>query len=134
MRVIARKSSPIEQVSKIICPNCECTIEYTERDVEDLDHGFGFYCPECGEEIYTQKFDLHEFPNAFYHFGVNDGAVAISDKETQRYINEVVDYLKDADVGDHAETGSGDTIVIGIKYEDGVSLYVAKNYWEEEYK
>ena len=131
MKVIARDNK--EETYEAKCPACGCTIEYTEEDLEDLDHGTGFYCPDCGEEIYHERFELHKFPRAFYRFGVNNGAVAISDETIQMYINDVARVLKNANVGEFTCTGTGDTMVIGLKFEDEDHIIVAKNYWEEEY-
>ena len=130
MKVIARDNK--EETYEAKCPACGCTIEYTEEDLEDLDHGTGFYCPDCGEAIYQEQFKKYEFPKAFYHFGGHDFSVAIDDKTTQKYINRVVDSLNEHEIGDYTFVGSGDTIVIGLKNEDEDMIIVAKNYWEED--
>ena len=133
MKVIARKNDSENEVFKIECPNCGCTVEYNEYDLEDFDHGTGFYCPDCGQEIYHKRFNTHQFPEAFYHFGVGKDSVTLDDKEVQKYVDEVAKQLDNCNIGSHYYIGSGDTMVIGFKYEDEDHIIVAKNYWEEEY-
>ena len=51
------------------------------------------------------------------------------DEESNKYVKQVKKALKRKGV-DFAHAGTGDTIVIGVKYDDGFNdIYVAKNYY-----
>lgn len=115
------------------CPNCQYTISYTEDEVERVENdGVGIICPNCNESIVTEHTESFTFPNTFYHFGVSEGAVCLSDDEVQRYVDIVKRKLQqECQVGEYTFTESGDTMVFGFKFEDEDVIYVAKNYWED---
>ena len=115
------------------CPHCQYTISYTEDEVERVDDdGLGVICPNCNEPIVLEHVELFTFPDTFYHFGVDEGAVCLSDDEVQRYVDTVKRRLQqECQVGEYAFTGSGDTMVFGFRFEDEDVIYVAKNYWED---
>lgn len=115
------------------CPHCRYTISYTEDEVERVDNdGVGIICPNCNESIVTEHIESFTFPNTFYHFGVSEGAVCLSDDEVQRYVDIVKRKLQqECQVGKYTFTGSGDTMVFGFKMEDEDLIIVAKNYWED---
>lgn len=116
-----------------ICPHCQYTISYTEDEVERVDNdAMGVYCPQCGGVVETERIEPFTFPDTFYHFGVSEDAVCLSDDEVQRYVDIVKRKLQqECQVGEYAFTGSGDTMVFGFKFEDEDTIYVAKNYWED---
>lgn len=115
------------------CPNCHYTISYTEDEVERVDNeSLGVYCPQCGGVIEIKHVEPFTFPDTFYCFNQNDGAVALSNEEIQHYVDIVKRKLQqDCQVGEYAFTGIGDTMVFGFKFEDEDTIYVAKNYWED---
>lgn len=115
------------------CPNCQYTISYTEDEVERVDNeSMGVYCPHCGGVIETERIVPFTFPDSFYHFGPDNEAVVLTDKQTQDYINKVRQKLKqDLNIGEFAFTSSGDTMVFGFKLENEDVIIVAKNYWSD---
>ena len=115
------------------CPHCHYTISYTEDEVERVENdAFGVICPNCNESIVLEHVEPFTFPNTFYHFGIDEGAVCLSDDGVQRYVNIVKRKLRqECQIGEYAFTGSGDTMVFSFKFEDEDVIFVAKNYWED---
>lgn len=113
------------------CPNCGKRYVYTKEDTYPQVGGLGIDCPNCGAVIITEEHDDYDFPEMFYHFGVNEGSVQLSDSKIQEYIDEVVERLKrTSEDGYYTFTGSGNTIVFGVKNEDEIRVWVCKNYYE----
>ena len=129
MAVVAVKKRQIKK--EITCPNCENLLSYEKEDVEIGHYGCEFItCPECGEKILItgERIMPPTFPQTFYHFG---SGKKISDKNIQEMINEVVDNIKIANVGDFYSISSGDAMVVALKNEDSTDIIVAKDYWED---
>ena len=129
MAVVAVKKEKTKE--EIICPTCENLLLYEKEDVEIGCYGCEFItCPECGEKILItgERIMPPTFPKTFLHF--SDGK-KISDKDTQEMVNEVVDNIKKADVGDFHIIAAGDTMVVALKYEDNIDVIVAKVFWED---
>ena len=129
MAVVAVKKRQIKK--EIICPNCENLLSYEKEDVEIGHYGCEcITCPECGEKILItgKRIMPPTFPQTFYHFG---SGKKISDKNIQEMINEVVDNIKIANVGDFYSISSGDAMVVALKDEDSTDIIVAKDYWED---
>ena len=134
-KIVAPPKSEVIEKRPIIttCPNCQYTISYTEDEVERVDNdSLGVYCPHCGGVVETEHIEPFTFPDTFYCFNQNDGAVALSNEETQHYVDIVKRKLQqECQVGKYAFAGIGDTMVFGFKFEDEDVIYVAKNYWED---
>lgn len=118
------------------CPHCQYTVSYTEDEIERVDdESLGFICPQCGSIVETGRIAPFTFPHSFYHFGAGDDGnlpYILSDEETQRNVDIVKRILQEErQVGEYTFIGSGDTIVIGFKFEDEDTIIVAKNYWED---
>ena len=115
------------------CPHCQYTISYTEDEVERVENdGLGIICPHCEELIITEHIAPFTFPDSFYHFSADDGAVYLSDDEVQKYVDIVKHKLQqERQVGEFAFTATGDTMVFGFKFKDEDVIYVSKNYWED---
>ena len=129
MSVVAVKKRQIKK--EITCPNCENLLSYEKEDVEIGHYGCEcITCPECGEKILItgERIMPPTFPQTFYHFG---SGKKISDKNIQEMINEVVDNIKIANVGDFYSISSGDAMVVALKDEDSTDIIVAKDYWED---
>ena len=129
MSVVTVKKKQIKK--EITCPNCENLLSYEKEDVEIGHYGCEFItCPECGEKILItgERIMPPTFPQTFYHFG---SGKKISGKNIQEMVNEVVDNIKRADVGDFYSMATGDTMVVALKNEDSTDIIVAKDYWED---
>lgn len=115
------------------CPHCQYTISYTEGEVDRVSNdGLGVICPNCNEPIVLEYVEPFTFPNSFYHFGANEGAVCLSDEGVQHYVDIVKRKLQqECKIGEYTFTGTGDTMVFGFKFEDEDVIYVAKNYWQD---
>lgn len=122
----------VMQTNEIVCDHCNTIFLYDDTDITYGEYGTkGFTCPDCGEWI-AVDWDRHlppTYPTTFSH---NNG-VPLSDEEINKYVQEVVNALKDKEMkaGEFATVGCGDTMVIGLKFEDEEDIYVLKNYWED---
>lgn len=129
MAVVAVKKKQIKK--EITCPDCESLLSYEKEDVEIGYLGCEtIICPQCGEKILItgERIMPPTFPQTFFRFGAG---AKVSDKDTQEMINEVVNNIKTAKAGEFYNIATGDTMVIALKYEDGVDIIVAKDYWED---
>lgn len=134
-KIVAPPKSEVIEKRPIIttCPNCHYTISYTKDEVDRVDNdSLGVYCPHCGGVVETEHIEPFTFPDTFYCFNQNDRAVALSNEETQHYVDIVKRKLQqECQVGEYAFAGIGDTMVFGFKFEDEDTIYVAKNYWQD---
>ena len=70
-----------------------------------------------------------KFTEDFFHYGSGPNVYHCPDEEINKHVKQVKKALKRKGV-DFAHAGTGDTIVIGVKYDDGFNdIYVAKNYY-----
>lgn len=131
IKVVARKVKNISEPMKARCWNCDAEIEYDEEDVVDN----RIKCPDCGASIWVgeEGKEVPKFPDSFYHFGVSEGSVKISEKETADYVKETVEALKEEPINSWAINGAGDTVVIGLRSKECDTIIVCKNYWEDSY-
>lgn len=141
MEVIERPKirAPIEVPPTIRCPNheCQCVIAYDEN--KDLTIGddlmsMGFECPDCGTWVTVKKLKkFAQYPEAFFDFHNGEPR---SDNQVQEWVDDCIGYLKKSqEPGEYCLTGSGNTIVIGLKgsSEDGDTIIVAKGYKQLTY-
>ena len=54
-------------------------------------------------------------------------------REVQVYVDKVVQNLCSDkwEVGEFSMTFTGNLLVFGVKWEDGIDIYVTKDYWED---
>ena len=129
MAVVAVKEKQIKK--EITCPNCENLLSYKKEDVKIGYLGWEtIICPECGEKnlITDERIMPPTFPQTFFRFG---SAAKVSDGGIQEMINKAVSNIKISKPGDFYNIATGDTMVIALKYEGGVDIIVAKDYWED---
>lgn len=125
------------KVYKIICSDCGAELEY---GYEDTYEGYAGYrhikCPMCGYEVMCEEFDgvkLNsrnvEFPKHFYHF---DDGVDILDREVQDWVRRCLKQAEETKepYGYFFHTGSGNSMVVLMGYEDEYDIIVAKDYYE----
>ena len=136
MKVIKKNEVETSEYPKrIVCEHCGAELEY-DRDDEFV----GLWgmkcvtCPECNEDCFVSDHRV-EPPNwktTFDHTN-SDSAVAIDDEEIQEYIDKCYARLTSDDwtPGDHCLTGSGDTMIFGVKYEDEIRVFVTRDYYED---
>ena len=136
MKVIKKNEVETSEYPKrIVCEHCGAELEY-DRDDEFV----GLWgmkcitCPECNEDCFVSDHRV-EPPNwkvTFDHTN-SDSAVAIDDEEIQKYIDKCYAKLTSDEwkTGDHYLTGSGDTMIFGVKSEDEIRVFATRDYYED---
>lgn len=110
------------------CEHCGRQIAYYEDEVED---GV-IICPNCEEEIYVDPAKKpFVWPGGFYHVSASDSATRVTDKEIQTEVGFMLQNLKKSEIGHHTVWSTGDTLIIGIHYEDGIQIYVTQDYYDQ---
>lgn len=136
MKVISRNEvKETAYPKRTICDHCGAELEYNEVDEHNGQWGMMcITCPVCGEEIFISDYRVIEptWGMTFDHTDENS-AVKLDDKETQEMVDKCYDHLMSPEwkPGEFYITMSGDTLVFGVKFEDEVSVYVTKDYWED---
>jgi len=140
MRVINSTKVIPTYPKQITCEKCGAELEYEKSDITTRDYGTAcIICPECDEKIFlydeeedckTLTIDNLEFPNDYIHYGTD--ATPLTDKEINKYVKDCLIQLKqdEEDYGVFRFTGTGDTIVFVVKFEDEYQVFVCKNYHE----
>lgn len=118
------------------CYECDAELEFSIDDTYIGALGARYVkCPICGEEIIIEKcngIELNssniEFPTHFFE----PGGVDIPDNEIENWVRECLKVAEESDepYGYFVCTGSGNTIVILMAYEDEYEIIVAKDYYE----
>lgn len=117
-----------EEKHEVVCSKCGSLLRYENGDLEMYGPEQGLICPECKEWIVVKNYPTFQFPISFYRY---DNACALSDEETQKYIDDCIKRVKESqEIWDMAMSGTGDTLVIAIKGDEEITCYVAKNYYE----
>lgn len=124
------------KVYKAICDECRAELEYAYEDTYEGYAGMRHIkCPVCGYEIMSEYFDgveltsqNVEFPKHFYYF---DG-VDIENERISEWVRRCLKCAEESDepYGYFEHTGSGNTAVILMAYEDEYNIIVAKDYYE----
>ena len=117
------------------CPSCSTQIGYVDTDLYPVNGGNGFECPKCHVEIPIDRYACAEFPKAYYHFGVRDNSVNISNEKINQWIKEGLKEMKKRHIADNNNydnwyCGCGNTIVwMERSDDDTVDVMVAKDYY-----
>ena len=125
------------KVYKAICDECRAELEYEYDDTYEGYAGMRHIkCPECGYEIMSEDFDSVElnssnveFPKHFYNFG---NGVDIDNERIQEWVRNCLKKAEESEepYGYFLHTGTGNSVVILMVYEDEYNIIVAKNYYE----
>lgn len=142
MKILKEGKSDTKQ--KAVCQNCGCEFEYDFEDYEQesLDEWrmVSFVkCPWCNERVILEKYETPEedrsevflpiYPDKFL-FMSEENVVKLSDERLNEYTTKVYQKLKDNPDEDYYMIACGDSMIVGFNNEDGVNLYVCKNYEE----
>lgn len=131
--VVVKK--PIQPPNEVTCDNCGAVLCYEPTDVRIGYMGCEVVdCPECGEDVLVSEKRVAppNFPITFHHTDpYGKGVKNLSDGEIQQYVDRVVEQTKQLKAGEFTYTGTGDTMVIGLKHEDETDIIVAKGYYED---
>lgn len=115
------------------CDECGSQFEVTVEDCEKVGDNYYINCPCCSERIKVKHIDFYphetpKFPADFFHF--DEHSVPIEDEEINKWIKDIADRVKIDSDPTFYKSETGDSIVIALVYDDEVTYYVAKNYYE----
>lgn len=136
MRLITSNESKSEWPKRHICDECGAELEYDEADMHIGWMGCEYVtCPACGSEtaVSDQRVQPPTWETTFYHTSIETGAVDVEDVKIKEYVDKAVKSLcpEKWKPGEFYITRTGNLLVLGIKWEDGVEIYVTKDYWED---
>lgn len=136
MRLITSDTNKSEWPKRHNCENCGAELEYDEADTH-----IGWMeceyvtCPACKNEIMVSEYRLQSptWKATFYHTSTETGAVDIKDIKIKEYVDKAIKSLcsEKWKPGEFYITKTGNLLVLGIKWEDGIEIYVTKDYWED---
>lgn len=136
MRLITSNTNKSEYPKRHICDECGAELEYDKEDTHIGWMGCEYVtCPACNGE--TMVGDKRVMPPTwkatFDHVCTDTGAVDVLDHEVQEYVNKVAKVLcsDEYEPGDSAITRTGNLLIFGRKWNDGIEIYVTKDYWED---
>lgn len=125
---------PKQDYKEIDCPFCRAKLRYADEDIEQVYNEIGIACPACEQFITLEFVKPFKFPDSFWLSSTDTGAVKISNVEIQQFVDDCVKYLRDRKKQgikeDYAMSGTGNSMVFGFLDDDGISVYVAQNYYE----
>ena len=135
MKVIKKNEVETSEYPKrIVCDHCGAEREYDKDDEYIGQWGMKcITCPECMGDVFVSDHRVDP-PKWYVTFDHVNSATAkeLKNEDIQEYIVNCYKYLmNEAKPGDFYMTGSGDTMVFGLRYEDTVDLYVTRDYYED---
>ena len=136
MRLIKSNNIEPEYPKHHICDECGAELEYDKEDIHIGWMGCEYVtCPACDGETMVGECRVKPptWKTTFYHTSAGTGAVDIEDVEIQEYVDKAVKSLcsEKWKPGEFYATETGNLLIVGIKWEDGVDIYVTKDYWED---
>ena len=136
MRLIKSNNVESEYPKYHVCVECGAELEYDKEDVHIGWMGCEYVtCPACGEETAVSDHRLKPpiWKATFHHVSIETGAVDVEDVKIKEYVDKVVKSLcsEKWKPGEFYAIGTGNLLVVGIKWEDSVEIYVTKDYWED---
>lgn len=136
MRLITSNTNKSEYSKRHICDECGAELEYDKEDVHIGWMGCEYVtCPACGSETMVGECRVQPptWKTTFHHTSVKTGVVDIEDVKIKEYVDKAVKSLcfEKWKPGEFYIARTGNLLVLGIKWEDGVEVYVTKDYWED---
>lgn len=136
MRLIKSNNIESEYPKRHICDECGAELEYDKEDVHIGWMGCEYVtCPACNRETMVGECRVQPptWKATFDHVCTDTGAVDVLDHEVQEYVNKVAKALcsDEYEPGDSAITRTGNLLIFGRKWNDGIEIYVTKDYWED---
>ena len=136
MRLIKSNNIESEYPKRHICEECGAELEYDKEDVHIGWMGFECVtCPACDSEtmVSDQRVQPPTWKTTFHHTSIKTGAVDIEDVKIQEYVDDAVKHLCSDEwkPGEFYVRGTGNLLIVGIKWKDNVEIYVTKDYWED---
>ena len=136
MRLIKSNNVEPEYPKCHICDKCGAELEYDKEDTHIGWMGCEYVtCPACGSEttVNDQRIQPPAWKTTFHHTSTETGAVDIEDIKIKEYVDKTVKSLcsKKWKPGEFYIARTGNLLVLGTKWEDGVEVFVTKDYWED---
>ena len=136
MRLIKSNNIESEYPKRHICDECGAELEYDKEDVHIGWMGCEYVtCPACNCEtmVNDKRVMLPTWKATFDHVCTDTGAIDVLDHEVQEYVNKVAKAMcsDEYEPGDSTITRTGNLLIFGRKWDDGVDVYVTKDYWED---
>lgn len=134
MRLIKSNNIEPEYPKRHICDNCGAELEYDKEDIHIGWLGCEYVtCPACSREIMVgdQRAQPPTWKTTFHHTSTETGAVDIKDTEIQVHVKKAVKCLcsDERKPGEPYIAVTGNLLIFGIKWEDGVDIYVTKDFY-----
>lgn len=128
--IIKKNKIPPKKI-EATCEYCNEAYLVDKEDIKVAVWGFeGFECPECGRFVTVS--DKRTIPPTYpTTFMSHEDAVHISDEEINKFVEKTATVLKSLSPGEFSITGTGDTMVFGLKFEDEENIYVCRDYSED---
>ena len=124
MRII----SETNKEETITCLKCDALIGFEDKDTEVGEFGCLYItCPKCKEKIWLDNGVKLTYENIEYprHFHFPENAMPVSDEEIHEAVKNIVKNIGENYFYIGLETG--DSLVFGINWEDGIEIFVCKN-------
>ena len=136
MRLIISNTNKSEWPKRHTCDNCGAELEYDKEDVHIGWMGCEYVtCPACNKETMVGECRVQPptWKATFHHVRTDMGAVDVDDDEIRECVDKAVKHLCSDEwkPGEFYATGTGNLLVVGIKWEDSVDIYVTKDYWKD---
>lgn len=136
MRLIKSNNIEPEYPKRHVCDECGAELEYDEEDVHIGWMGCEYVtCPACGSEtmVGDQRVQPPTWKATFHHISTETRTVDIEDIKIKEYVDRAVKTLcsEKWKPGEFYIVRTGNLLVLGTKWEDGVNIYVTKDYWED---
>lgn len=133
---VVNKRAEEPKIYKTTCGECGTELEYEKGDTYiGALGGREFICPTCGETVFVEEpegIDLDssniQFPTHFMK--PNSKAIDIEDERIQEWVQKCLKKIEDNPENGFYISGSRNTVVIALDFEDERDVYVAKKYWE----
>lgn len=136
MKLIATNIATSEWPKRHNCENCGAELEYDEADVHVGWMGCEYVtCPNCncetmlnGERIMPPTWKV-----TFDHTCAENGAVDVFDHEVGKYVSKASKVLCSDEYkpGEFYVVKTGNLLIVGLKWENGIDIYATKDYWED---
>lgn len=136
MRLIKSNNIEPEYPKRHICDECGAELEYDKEDTHIGWMGYKYVtCPACDKEtvVNDQRVQPPTWKATFHRVSTETDAVDIEDAKIREYVDKAVKQLcsDERKPGEFYATGTGNLLIVGIKWEDGIDIYVTKDYWED---
>lgn len=140
VKIVNVSKISLSKTGKIVeCENCGQN--FTVMPEEKREYGeFGIpyvICPVCNGKAYLEDEtcltitpENLKYPQHFAQFGVSAGAVHMPDNELEEWAKKALSVLLKNKEKEFYVTGSGDSIVVGLGYEDEIQIIAARQYYE----